>query len=572
MGIKKYIRRRIVKQKSIKEQFPMDLSAAFDECILSDEKRYKYVRFGITTDLKQEYDKRKRIDEISWSSMKVYYQIDDPRTARNFIQQISGKENYIENQITFPETFFDERPSYFAYAMVGRRKKNKNSLMKTVFKIGTLFSGIGAFEHALKQLNIEHEIKFACDCGERELPLTFGNFAELIKDLTDDEISNYCIDYINRVGVKVEYRETEINELIKYAHDLQSHNEDDPIVIKFFKAGRKSAVQHKLILTQDQIIQLTPGMSMKQRETYVNKLYANMGEHNYVKDAYFANYEIKEDQWHEDIRFLDANEFNGDIDIMIGGSPCQSFSNYGKKLGLEDVRGTLFYDYARIIKESQPKVFIYENVQNLLNHDGKKTWKIMLEVWKSLGYELNFKILDAKDFNHPQLRTRLFLIGFRKDIYDKPYVFPEKQELTHKSTEYLEEGPIDMKYYLGKKGFEWITTPSKNLRRSRVNQDIIGCETANQQDNWIGDFRVEHPEQRHYDDERVYIGKFDFGDGKGMVDAVGRKMTPRECMNLMGFDDTFEIAVGDSIAYRHAGNSIVVPVLKELIKSLQSYL
>ena len=311
---------------------------------------------------------------------------------------------------------------------------------------------------------------------------------------------------------------------------------------------------------------------MKEREAYVNKLYDNMGEHNYVKDAYFANYDIKEEQWHEDIRFLDANEFKDEIDIMVGGSPCQSFSNYGKKLGLEDVRGTLFYDYARIIKESQPKIFIYENVQNLLNHDGKKTWKVMLGVWQSLGYELNFKILDAKDYNHPQLRTRLFLIGIRKDIYNHQYEFPAKMELTHVSTEYLDPAPINNKYYLGKKGFEWITTPSKNLRRSRVNQDIIGCETANQQDNWIGDFRVEHPEQRHYDDERIYVGKFDFKDGNGMVDAVGRKMTPRECMNLMGFDDSFKITVGDGIAYRHAGNSIVVPVLKELIKSLQSYL
>ena len=141
-----------------------------------------------------------------------------------------------------------------------------------------------------------------------------------------------------------------------------------------------------------------------------------------------------------------------------------------------------------------------------------------------------------------------------------------------KSVDFLESSPVDNIYYLGKKGFEWITTPSKNLRRSRVNQDIIGCQTANQQDNWIGDFRVEHPQPYHYQDKRIYIGRFDFGDGKGNVDAVGRKMTPRECMNLMGFDGTFKIVVKDSIAYRHAGNSIVVPVLKEIIETLKKYL
>lgn len=442
-----------------------------------------------------------------------------------------------------------------------------------MIKVGTLFSGIGAFEHALKQLGLNHEIKFACDCGERELPMRYGDLMALTKGMSNDGVIDYCTDYINRVGVKVEYRQVEIDLLTKIllSKDVQS-NEDAPIVLKFNKVGRKSPVEHKLILTQDQIIQLTPGMSMKEREAYVNKRYNEMGEHNYVKDAYFANYDIREEQWHEDIRFLDANEFKGNVDVMVGGSPCQSFSNYGKKLGLEDVRGTLFYDYARIIKESQPKVFIYENVQNITRHDGGKTWKVMLDVWHSLGYHIEWKILDARDFNHPQLRTRLFLIGFREDIYKQPYTFPAKQELTHKSTEYLETRSIPDIYYLGQKGFEWITNPAKNLRRSRVNQDIIGCETANQQDNWIGDFRVEHPKKHHYSDERIYVGKFDFKDGKGLVDAVGRKMTPRECMNLMGFDDSFKFAVNDSIAYRHAGNSIVVPVLKELVKSLIPYI
>lgn len=440
-----------------------------------------------------------------------------------------------------------------------------------MLKVGTIFSGIGAFEHALNQLGLEHEIQFACDNGERELPLTYGDLRALTQGMNPEELHEYCEKYIKSIGVKREYREVELSEMLIHAKNETADN-NTPIVVSFYKDGRKSPVKHKLILTQEQIIALTPNMTMKQREEYVNALYDGMGEHNYVKDAYMANYAINEEKWHEDIRFFDAHEFEGDLDIMVGGSPCQSFSNYGKKLGLEDVRGTLFYDYARVIKESKPKIFIYENVENVTKNDGGKTWKVMFDVWQSLGYHIEWSILDAKDFNHPQLRTRLFLIGFRDDIYKNGYKFPEKMELTHKSTEYLEQGPIDNIYYLGEKGFEWITTPSKNLRRSRVNQDVIGCETANQQDNWIGDFRVEHPEPRHYSDERIFVGKYDFKDGKGLVDAVGRKMTPRECMNLMGFDSTFNIAVGDSIAYRHAGNSIVVPVLKALIESILPYL
>ena len=439
-----------------------------------------------------------------------------------------------------------------------------------MLRVGTLFSGIGAFEHALHQLGIEHQIQFACDNGERELPLTYGDLRRLTAGMNQAQLYDYCEKYINSIGVKREFRDIELEQMLIHAYDATAEN-DMPIVVSYEKAGRRSLVKHKLILTQEQIIALTPGMTMRQREEYVNALYDGMGEHNYVKDAYVANYNIAEDRWHEDIRFFDAHEFEGDLDIMVGGSPCQSFSNYGKKLGLEDVRGTLFYDYARVISESKPKIFIYENVENVTKNDGGKTWKVMFDVWQSLGYHIEWSILNAKDYNHPQLRPRLFLIGFRDDIYTKPYKFPEKMELTHVSTEYLEPTPVDDIYYLGKKGFEWITDPKKNLRRSRVNQDVIGCETANQQDNWIGDFRVEHPQPWHYNDDRIYIGQFDFNDGNGLVDAVGRKMTPRECMNLMGFDNTFNIVVNDSIAYRHAGNSIVVPVLKELIKSLLKY-
>ena len=437
--------------------------------------------------------------------------------------------------------------------------------------VGTLFSGIGAFEHALKQLNIPHQILFACDNGERELPLTYSDLYTLTQGLNEEDLFAYCEQYINRIGVRKEFRELETDILFRLAKN-RNMNPNTKVVVEYHKDNRKSSVKHVLSLTQEQIIALTPNASMKEREKYVKRLYDNMPEHNYVKDAYFANYEIKEEQWHEDIRFLDASDYKEKIDILVGGSPCQSFSNYGKKLGLEDVRGTLFYDYARVIKESKPKLFIYENVENVTKNDHGRTWRVMFEVWQSLGYHIEWAILDAKDYNHPQLRSRLFLIGFRDDIYKKPYSFPPKMKLKHKSTEYLEKGPIDDIYYLGKKGFEWITTPSKNLRRSRVNQDVIGCETAYQQDNWIGDFRVEYPKSHHYTDKRIYVGKFDFGDGKGLVDAVGRKMTPRECMNLMGFDDTFKIVVNDSVAYRHAGNSIVVPVLKEIIKSIQSYL
>ena len=79
------------------------------------------------------------------------------------------------------------------------------------------------------------------------------------------------------------------------------------------------------------------------------------------KESYFANYKISEESWHEDIKQFNAKKFKGKVDLLVGGSPCQSFSMVGKRRGLEDTRGTLFYEFARVVKESQPKVFIYEN-------------------------------------------------------------------------------------------------------------------------------------------------------------------------------------------------------------------
>lgn len=402
-------------------------------------------------------------------------------------------------------------------------------------RIGTLFSGIGAFEEALKQLKIPHEIKFACDTGEIELiPLD---------DLKDRKL---YVDLNHRV------RKLNSNEKKLFNH-------------------------YKVIINQkiEEIRKHSYNLSTKEQRTqYINGLYLKYAgnRRNYVRESYLANYDIDPNDFHTDIRFMRGDDYAGQVDVLVGGSPCQSFSTYGKKQGLEDARGTLFYDYARIIKESNPKIFIYENVAAIKTNDNGHTWETMISVWNSLGYKIYPEILNAVDYNHPQLRRRVFIIGIREDLSLFPYEFPPKMELTKKSTDFLEKKTIPLKYYLGKGGFEWITTYEKHKRRSRVNQDIIGCQTANQQDNWIGDFRIEHPLPEHYTDKRIYIGKYDFKDGKGMVDAVGRKLTPRECLRLMGFSDNFRIVVDDHQAYHQAGNSIVVPVLKEIIKTLIPYL
>ena len=249
------------------------------------------------------------------------------------------------------------------------------------------------------------------------------------------------------------------------------------------------------------------------------------------------------------------------MDIFIGGSPCQSFSTYGNKKGLEDVRGTLFYDYARLVKEIQPKAFIFENVTGLLTHDHGKTWKVIKETFDLLNYDIKFKVLNAVDYNLPQLRKRVFVVGINRKIQHPDYEFPSPVKLTHVSTEYLENN-VPNKYYLPQKGFEFVTQVERSRRRARVNQDIIGCQTANQQFNWVGDFRLEAPQPRHIQDPRIYIGQYDG------VPAVARKMTPRELLRLMGFSNDFQIVVDDNIMWRQTGNSIAVPVIKAVIEKI----
>lgn len=414
----------------------------------------------------------------------------------------------------------------------GVRMRVKN-VAETPVRVGTLFSGIGAFEQALLQMQMPHEIVFACDNGEIELI-----------PLASTEQKRYLE---LRKKKKSERTKEELAALAAFTRKIEKKNAEFAAKVKTFK-------------------------SIKEKERFVLSLYEKYAgdKTNYVKKTYLANYRIAHEHFHQDVRFMDGNDYVGSVDIMVGGSPCQSFSTYGKKLGLEDARGTLFYEYARLIKEVQPKVFIYENVAGCLTHDNKRTWKVMKAVWESLGYVLAYKVLNSADYNHPQLRKRLFLIGFRKDIYKKEYEFPARKKLTKKSTDYLDQEPIPDIYYLGKKGFEWVTNPEKNLRRSRVNQEVIGCQTANQQDNWIGDFRVERPQPHHYADPRIFVGKYKI-DGVHEEDAVARKLTPHECLNLMGFTQ-IEQVVEDRVMYRQAGNSIVVPVLKELIKSLIPYL
>ena len=294
---------------------------------------------------------------------------------------------------------------------------------------------------------------------------------------------------------------------------------------------------------------------------YVKELYEETHKENHMKTSYFANYNISEDNWYEDIRFINGKRYKDKVDIFVGGSPCQSFSNMGRRKGLDDVRGTLFYNYAKLIFDIKPKVFIYENVPGMLSHNGGDTWTRIKDVFNSLGYVYYYKILNGVEYGIPQKRNRLFVVGFSKSV---DFKFPESQKLSTTLFDYLEKTP-EARHYLGKKGFEFVTNP-KYKGRAVVNNEIIRTQKANQQFNWNGDFVFE--DYNKIKNRKDVLDRAFIGEWNGRKGAI-RQLTYRECYRLMGFDDSYDFTkVNNLWRYRQAGNSIIVNVLEAIMKEI----
>ena len=192
------------------------------------------------------------------------------------------------------------------------------------------------------------------------------------------------------------------------------------------------------------------------------------------KKAYFANYNITEGQWHKDIHEFDATPFKGKIDLFVGGAPCQAFSLRGKHGGFEDTRGTLFREFARVVIECQPKVFIFENVRGMLYHDKGNTWNVIHNTFeKDCGYQVYYQILNSRDYGVPQSRDRIYCIGFKKEV-DFKYPAPIKLD---KTVYDLLEDVVDDKYFLKEKGFHFITESVNHTKSyTQINGTIQLCQ------------------------------------------------------------------------------------------------
>ena len=314
----------------------------------------------------------------------------------------------------------------------------------------------------------------------------------------------------------------------------------------------------------------------KEKMEYVNELYKkNTRKHNFVRDTYLANYKIKDDLFFQDINLLDGEDFKNEIDLLVGGSPCQSFSSVGFQRGLADARGTLFYEFARLVKEIKPKVFIYENVRNMLKHDKERTWDVIKASFDELGYYFDFKVLNAMDFNIPQKRNRLFVVGFDKKFGIKPNIplklNPNSNQLDYTMQDFLLSNCAfgDFTYNLdGSLNVlhnNQTTIADRYFLSNAVRTYVLKDGTK----NWHQKVEIDLPIARTLlktmgNCHRAGVDNYVTENGKI------RMLTEREALRLMGFTDDFVSPVSIAQTYKQAGNSIVVDVMMALVNYILS--
>lgn len=272
-----------------------------------------------------------------------------------------------------------------------------------------------------------------------------------------------------------------------------------------------------------------------------------------------------------DITKLDPKDLP-DFDILCGGFPCQSFSICGKQKGfIDSTRGTLFFDIVRILKEKKPKAFILENVKNLNTHDKGRTLSVMMDTLNKLGYTVNYKVLNARNFNVPQNRDRIILIGNTKGVhfdFDKIQEHPAEPMsyyLDKKGKfDYLDENEytiIDDKYVKVQKesGLKFIGYRNKPIRKAGVRPNTEHLSRVHRQINRIYSSDGTHPTIASQEKNGRY-----FIYDKGKV----RKLTINECYRFFGFPEDFKKIGKESQLYERIGNSICVNMVEEVGKEV----
>lgn len=284
----------------------------------------------------------------------------------------------------------------------------------------------------------------------------------------------------------------------------------------------------------------------------------------FAQKTYFANFG---EMPFGDITLETTKRYIPDnFDVLCAGFPCQPFSIAGisKKISLgrahgfmDEAQGTLFFDVAEIIEKKRPRAFFLENVKNLVSHDKGNTFRVISNTLRELGYSIHFKVMNGKHFV-PQNRERIFIVGFRSDIYGdaENFSFPDLPEPTSKLKDILEP-EVDAKYTLTDKLWQYLQNYAAK-HKAAGNGFGYGLTDLNGTARTLS--------ARYYKDgSEILIPQSGF-DGETINP---RRLTPKECTRLMGYPENYIItAVSDVQGYRQCGNSVVVPLIQAVAGKL----
>lgn len=289
------------------------------------------------------------------------------------------------------------------------------------------------------------------------------------------------------------------------------------------------------------------------KATYWQCVYSNEWD-KYANSVYRRHYGECDSR---DIRTVEASEIP-DFDLLCGGFPCQAFSVAGKRGGFDDTRGTLFFDVARILKEKQPRLCLLENVKGLLSHDSGRTFKVILATLVELGYDVQWQVLNSKNFGVPQNRERVYIVGHLRGT-PRPQVFP--------ITEVNRLHPIEITKAVS--DAQRIYSPKGIAKTLKGLGGGLGAKTG----LYAVPLKFLNRNQKNYQ-----------GDYSFTVDSMGtggiaqgtkiRRLTPKETMRLQGFpDDWCDLGVNgevisDTQKYKMAGNAVTTNVVTQIIKRL----
>ena len=276
-----------------------------------------------------------------------------------------------------------------------------------------------------------------------------------------------------------------------------------------------------------------------------------------------------------DITQVDPQEIEGEynIDLISGGAPCQSFSYAGLRKGIEDARGTLFYDYARFIKYYNPKIFLFENVRGIINHDNGNTLNTILKIFRELNYSVRWELLKAVDYGVAQKRERVFIVGIRNDVYNElgDFSFPKPLEEKLVLKDVLKNVPESpgAKYPESKRkvlelvppGGYWRDLPDEIAREYMGKSYFLGGGKTGmaRRISWDEPSLTLTTSPAQKQTERCHPDET-------------RPFTTREYARIQSFPDDFEFQGSMNNIYKQIGNAVPVNLAYHVGLSIKEYL